>query len=958
MSHEEQTLALAPVMPPRVIRAATWLIYPIFFGSGMAGLIYEIVWTRRLLYVFGSGLYAVTAVLTAFMAGLALGSLVLGRASDRLRFPLRFYAMMEIAIGTAGFALPWLMGGVNAVDAWAYPRVGENFAALTALRFAVSFLILLIPTTFMGATLPIMTKALTRREERLGLSVGLLYAINTAGAVAGAALAGFYLIGRFGVDFTEYAAAALNFTAATGAYLISTIIETPSASDVNFEPAAASNSQPDVVAIETPADSRARRAALVAVFGSGVVAMGAQVIWSRSLVFSFEYLKNTTYAFSAMLAVFLTGLALGGALGGLIIDRQRNPLRLYGVLLALTGVSILYSVHVIHWGAGASLLPSPLMADGATLDWPRAVANIFTQSALAIFIPTLLMGMAFPAVVKSVAPAGGLAGIGGWVGRLYAVNTLGSVIGPIAACFVLIPVIGLTRGICLLGVLEVALGLYAVYCSSSKPVVTVGLAGFFALACCALIAKMPAVPLQWLEPGHQLIHYDEGPMATVAVVQNTLGYRTIDIDGVGVAGTDPMLQTDQKSLAHVGTLLADNPKAALTVGFGSGGASYSFLQHAALVHVDCVEILRETPKAAPHLKDANHGLLELNDPRYRIIYEDARAYLRHTDRKYDVIATDCTDLRYKSNANLYDVEYFQFCRERLSPGGLVVVWMPLGGLSDDMFRVALRTFHHVFPAIGVMFMNNEPTHYILLLGWADQIKIDFARMAERMAAPKIRADLAELNLDDPVKLISCWVTGGEPLSKWLAGDVYNTEGFPVLEFQSPKFGYGDRPVIENLAGLTSVRNSPREFMASGPPSAADAARLEKYEAAAPIINEGHAHYRRIELEDAGKDYARALAIAPDDRALQALLNFRELRQTAKIGGGNAFASFELAKIYHNLNRVDEAADAYRETIRLSPKNLNPATDEHRQKAEKGLADLIAAKKAAAAAAPSPATPNQ
>src|SRR5690606_33311294 len=150
---------------------------------------------------------------------------------------------------------------------------------------------------------------------------------------------------------------------------------------------------------------------------------------------------------------------------------------------------------------------------------------------------------------------------------------------------------------------------------------------------------------------------EEGSLATVAVVENNLKARTLYVDGVGVAGTDPILQTDQKSLAHVPMGLLENPTSALTVGFGSGGASYSLLLHDRLRQVDCVEISATVPKAAPHLTAANHAFLERNDPRYRLIYDDARSHLTHTDQRYDFIATDCTDLRYKSNANLYDLEY-------------------------------------------------------------------------------------------------------------------------------------------------------------------------------------------------------------------------------------------------------------------------------------------------------------
>src|SRR5437867_7816768 len=189
------------------------LAFPLFFASGAAGLIHEIVWTRQLIYVFGSGLYAVTAVLSAFMAGLALGSLLLGRASDRLRFPLRFYALLEAALACVGLLLPLALAQIDRADGWAYGLWGQRFALLTSCRFTVAFLALLVPTTLMGATLPVLSTAIVRQGSRLGRRVGGLYAVNTAGAVAGAFLAGFFLLGTLGVRRTNSLAALLNLVA-------------------------------------------------------------------------------------------------------------------------------------------------------------------------------------------------------------------------------------------------------------------------------------------------------------------------------------------------------------------------------------------------------------------------------------------------------------------------------------------------------------------------------------------------------------------------------------------------------------------------------------------------------------------------------------------------------------------------------------------------------------------------
>jgi spermidine synthase len=854
------------------------LAYPLFFASGMAGLIYEVVWTRLLLYVFGAGIYAVSAVLAAFMAGLALGSFALGRASDRLDKPLRLYGFLEMGIGVAGVALPFILRRISVVDAWAYDRWGQDFALLTACRFIVTFAVLMVPTTMMGATLPVLSRAMIRKGRSLGLHVGELYSINTAGAVAGTFLAGFFLVGRFGVMNTVFLAAGLNGLVALAAFALSAKSET---SPIQVEPSPMTekpDSKTSALIVLHPGQVRL---ILVAAFVTGLVSLSAQVLWSRSLVFTFEYLKNTTYAFSAMLTVFLTGLALGSFLIGFIVDRTNNPMRLFGMLVLFLGVSMTLSVQVLRGGASFLIWADPFHEQTQEFIWPLAVINIMLQAVAVLGLPTLLMGMAFPAAAKAVVSTGK---IGADTGKLYALNTAGAIVGSVAAAFAIVPLLGLTKGLFFLGVVDLVLG-FAVLMASPKgrgPALAWGALGTAIVA--GMILLLPGGKgMQILNPTEEMIYYHEGPTATVSVAENSLGYRTIYVDGVGVAGTEPMIQTDQKSLAHYPMLLVEDPKAALTVGFGSGGASYSYLLHDRLEQVHCVEICQEVPMAAPHLTDANHGFLENEDPRYEIIYDDARTYLQYTDQTYDIIATDCTDLRYKSNANLYDLEYFQYSRERLRPGGVVVVWMPLGGLADEVYRIALRTFYEVFPEMSVFFMNNEPTHYVLLVGWRDKMEINYELFKERLKEADVQQDLAEIHLGDPMKLLSTWILGAEALQEYLAGDELNTEDQPLIEFRSPKYGYQDQPVLDNLDAMLRHQNKPGPWILPGTMTESEQTDLDRYLVAADEIIKGHARYRLIDIEGAAHHYLAAQKLTPEDGSLDYLLDMRELALRAENG---------------------------------------------------------------------------
>jgi spermidine synthase len=885
------------------------LAYPLFFASGMAGLIYEVVWTRLLLYVFGAGIYAVSAVLAAFMAGLALGSFALGRASDRLEKPLRLYAILEAGIGVAGIALPFILRRISVVDAWAYERWGQDFALLTACRFVVTFLLLMVPTTMMGATLPVMSKAMIRSGKRLGLHVGELYSINTAGAVGGVFIAGFYLIGRFGVMNTVFMAAALNGLVAVLAFVLSSRAER---GKIEVEPTpVAPKVEADAKAL-LPLEPSQVRLILCAAFVTGIVSLSAQVLWSRSLVFMFEYLKSTTYAFSAMLTVFLTGLALGSFLIGLVVDRTRNPMRLYGLLIVLLGASMAFSVYVLRSGAGLLLIGNPFNPETQAFIWPMAVVNIMLQTISVLGIPTLLMGMAFPVAARAVVSTGRIATD---TGKLYALNTAGAIVGSVAAAFLLVPMFGLTKGLFVLAGIDLVMGIMLVLGSplGRGQVAAGGLVGAGLVG--VMIWMLPnELGMQILDPTENMVYYHEGPTATVSVTENSLGYRTIYVDGAGVAGTEPMIQTDQKSLAHMPMFLVKDPKAALTVGFGSGGASYSYLLHDRLEQVHCVEICREVPLAAPHLTDANHGFLEKGDPRYKIIIDDARTYLQYTEQTYDIIATDCTDLRYKSNANLYDLEYFTYARERLRPGGAVVVWMPLGGLSDEVYRIALRTFYKVFPEMAVFFMNNEPTHYVLLVGWRDKMEFDYRWFVERLKEDDVHADLAALQLGEPMKLLSTWILGGEPLAEYLAGDELNTENDPLIEFRSPKYGYQDQAVLDNLDAMLRFGNDPDPWIVPGSMTPREEEALDRHMAAAKHIIEGHAKYRHIDIEGAARSYLAALELTPEDVSLPYLLDMRELALRAE--NGDYWSHYMLGRVEQLRGNRRAALDRWTNARRL------------------------------------------
>ncbi|MBX3729927.1 MAG: fused MFS/spermidine synthase [Candidatus Sumerlaeia bacterium] len=910
--------------PPRLGLARGVLVALMFFFSGATALVYEVVWTRQLTTVFGATVYAVATVLTAFMGGLALGSWLIGKRADRLRRPLMVFGLLEIGIALGSLAFPFLLRATTPIVGAFYATGGEGtFFVFSLLRFVIAFALLMVPTTLMGATLPVMSRAVTYDLRAVGRGVGGLYALNTAGAVLGVFATGFFLLEHFGVWRSTLLAASADIAIGIGAILLGWSLRVPTGEEL--EQTVRAKLLPPL-AQPVGISPRVARIVMGTYFFSGFVALCYQVAWTRSLLFGFETLKATTYSFAGMLTVFLLGLAIGSAIMQAVVDRIRDLLMAYGAIQLLLAISGALTPFLIR--ADMPLFFVELADDNSgALNYWGAIGNVMLRTALVIGLPTLLMGMAFPVVARIV--VGSLGHLGRDVGGVYALNTCGAIAGAFLGGFVLIPTIGITPTIGVLAsitfaIVLVVMGLHPAVPRGRRPVLAVAfvlVAGIFVFR----VAGDPSrYPFHALTVGERLIAYDEGSLATVSVIEDSKGWRTIYVDAVGVAGTDPVLQTDQKSLAHVPmVLLGGRAESVLTVGFGSGGASYSYTLYPEVRNIHAIEITSTVPKAAPTLTDANHGIVyprrEIErlraaghpadapipgigrsapsarpladyvhpvaldmltfDPRYRLIIDDARSYLHFTDTVYDVIATDCTDLRYKSNANLYDLEYFELCRRRISDRGLVVVWVPLAGLSDEAFRIVVRTFRAVFPDMTVWYFANQPTHYCLFIGQKGGLRISYADVLAALENNAILDDLDEIGLREPAKIVSSFVTDQRGIDTYIGDGPLNTEDFPIIEFLSPRYGYDSRPIAENMGRLYDVQVPVWDLIVDPHHEAAhaDRARIAAYQQANDILFQGHAEYRLFNFVEACRHYLAALAIAPEDESIQRLLEFDELR---------------------------------------------------------------------------------
>ena len=900
------------------------------FFSGFSALVYQVLWTRELGLFFGHTIYAVSAVLAAFMGGLALGSYAGGRFIERVRRPLAAYGWLELGIGLAG-ALFWLLPPVlDPLYRWLYDSLSGRFYIFNLARFALATAILLIPASLMGATLPAISAWRVQGGPGVAGSVGVLYAVNTLGATIGALAAGFLLIERLGIVETQLSAAVLNAAVGIAAIWMARRESTPATPRTAHARSDHAGSLPA---------GRHDRVLLLVMGLSGFTALAYEVVWTRGLVF---HVGTTTHAFTSMLAVYLVGLAVGSAAAARVAGRLQHPL--YALALLQLAIAVSCSYSLLALSVAAPRIDALIAPDAS---WMSLLTSSVLKSAATMLLPTLLFGATFPVALRL---ASGWESVSVLVGRVYAANTWGALMGAAAAGFALIPLLGIRGTLLACALTNVGLALVVQLGMRAHEARVAdrgtGRFGWAAAVAATLFVAVAATGaeayLHRTEGSEEIVYYAEGNTATVSVVREVSGTKTLYIDKVPVAATDPIMLTDQKTLAHLPMLLHPDPRRVLTVGFGSGGASWSFARYDRLQAVDCVEIDPAVFGAGPHLQESNHAVWQ--DPRFRLIIEDARSYLAYSKEQYDIISTDCTDLRYKSNASLYTTEYFGLCRRRLRSQGMVVVWMPLGGLDDDMFKMALRTFGQVFPHATLWYLTNYPTHYALLVGSVTPLRIDAARMIERLAETDVRADLAEIGLDRPAKIVSALLLDEQAYDAFVGDGPVNSDRYPLLEFMAPRRAYRFA-LSQNLAALAARRSAvepwldvPAGLKSDLPPA------VERASAATAGLLAGHVIYQRgtFEYSAALGEYRRAAALDPSDPSIPVLIRsiettrdvwIREYESRVAMGRASRDDRLALARLYIEVQRLPDAIGLLRGIIAAS----GPHAD-----ARRALASALAA----------------
>jgi spermidine synthase len=730
--------------------------------SGIAALVFEIVWFQQLELAIGSSSVSLGVIAATFMGGMCLGSLLLARCVSPRRHPLVTFAGLQLGVACCGLVLVRAAPAVGDL----YHRLGPVGHWGYACRAAAAAVCLLPPTVLMGATLPTLARW-AWAQSRSG-SVGWLQAANVAGGVLGCLLTGFVLLPRFDLATAAVLAATTNLMAAIAALRI--VRRSP------YAPPIAVASQ-----------GRQPRIWITVVIGlSGLTALAAEVIWTRLLALQ---VGGSAYAFTLILAVFLTGLGIGNAVGSAAAGACRDAAAALGWCQLLSVAAIAWAAHQIaaflpYWPIDPALATKPLVMFQFDL----------IRCAWAIMPAAVVWGASFPLALAAVGSPDGDAARP--VGRIAAANTAGAVVGAIGGGVLLVWWLGSQRAQQTLMAISclAALPLLVPITWSRRGLAFIGLPVAAVVGSALAIVTTPATPgllvgcgrhSALLDGHHEFLFVGEGLQADVAVSRGIAGRLYYHNAGKVQASSEPQDMRLQRMLGHMTTLIHDDPRSVLVIGCGAGVTAGAVALDPRVVAETIVEIEPLVPRAAAtYFGDHNHRVLE--DPRVTVVIDDARHYLLTTDRVFDAITSDPLDPWVKGAAALFTVEFLEVVKSRLATDGVFTMFVQLYATNEDAVKSQVGSFFEVFPD-GLVFANTSfgKGYDLVLLGRAGPAVIDVDAVQNRLTLPAwnpVARALREVGIGSATQLFATFTGQAEDMVAWLRGAAINRDANLRLQY--------------------------------------------------------------------------------------------------------------------------------------------------------------------------------
>lgn len=753
------------------------IAYILFFFSGFSALAYQVVWSRQLAWIFGSTTESVGIVLATFMAGMALGGVVLGRTADQVKSRFLLFAALEAGIGLYGIASSF---GFGLLEEFCYSGGAPDLM----VKVLLAAVYMIVPCFLIGGTLPTLSRfCLEEKARNFGLTAGGLYANNTLGAAAGAVVTGFFLLEHLGASRSILAAGLINLAVAATAITLELYARKTRGEEA--PPALEEESR------DAPVHRPFMRVVFFVVFFlAGTSTLAHELVWTRILS---QYFKNSVYSFATMLMAVLLALAAGSGVGTWIVKRVRNAGYTLGLLQLLAGLASLVTVVLcITPNSDVASYQRLLLVSGAMESVTRFMLFEVAAAMCLVFLPAFFMGMSFPFMAALTWRP--VVRFAGYMGDLQFVLTAGNVTGALLVAFYLIPLytkpdIGIMKSLLFAVAANMVAGTILLATVFARigwiKRVTAAAAGAGLLALCSyLYLGQPELLLFWksLPEGEDRIFYRSGKMAEVSVVQGPEGMILKVNNTSGLGGTGgAYLET---RLGMMPFLLAGGSERALLMGLGTGNTLHGLLTAGAR-DVDCVEIIPEvvTASTAFHRFDSQ----TLTGGRLRIIFNDARTYLKCANERYDLIVGDLYFPWQAEAGFMYTREHFQRVKESLTEDGIFFQWLPLHQLRWEDFGVIGYTFSDVFPHVAVFMASPEVAFPIVgLVGSNEPLRIDPLRLQAELDAHFQQPVLKQFGMDDALALVTLYF-GNEWIFRTKFSEVLiNTEDRTHVEYRSAK----------------------------------------------------------------------------------------------------------------------------------------------------------------------------
>lgn len=883
-----------------------------FFLSGFTGIVYEICWIRKSSLVFGNTIFAVSTVVSLFFCGLAIGSYLFGRLSLKESRPVRLYSFLEIGVGFFAVFTILLFNMLQNLYTAFYPLVYENFFILSLIRFLLITIIVLPPAVLMGGTLPLFCRQYVNREERIGFSVGLLYALNTLGAVIGALICGFFMLRHLGINSSIFTCGIVNVFIGiiAGRLRLTALSENVVKDDTGILKQETSHEPPGV-----QKDNRRffnTIPIVILFFFTGFAALGNEIIWIRYLTL---IIHNTVYTYTITFAFILTGIVLGSLIISPISDRVKDLSFTFGILSILTGLSVMLVLFV----------PAFLWDDFIDT---QNISQILLVCVSIFLIPSVLSGSLFPLAIRMVVRSPLYAGIG--VGKMTAVNTIGGVLGSLCIGFFSITLLGIQNSIMLTTGISVCAGIAAVLFINKnyKSVYKISISILALLLWCAIPAITgTSLPKDFLEGENRLVDFREGINSNLAVVK----WENINTLEINRLWQGEQRKSHQIMAAHIPMIMHSAPKDVAVIGIGVGQTASRFLYYD-IDRLDCIDIEPELFDIIRKYFNANW----LDDPRVNVIVEDGRNYFSGTNKKYDLVSIEIGQMFRPSLASFYTEDFYRIIREKMNPGGVVCQFVPLVFLDIEELLSVIRTFIEVFPE-SILWYNR----YEFLITGSVQKKLKLTKNRIELIKNDsiINNDLEYFywggyrnSLNIPEVFAAGFLCGKEGLKGLTKGaSVYNDDK-PVLEYEVSKKQRYHVKNIEKMLDRIKKHIDPVEMLYKRQVDDSILAKVDfirDYNLKNIIAMDWLRQY--VETDDvsmlknavrwnpynSGITYDLGIALVKKGKYKTAE---RYFRQTINLEPDNLNAHNNIGYVLAKMGKYQEAIKHYKETIRIKPDN--------------------------------------